>query len=90
MSAEVKTLPVKHREAFPPREDIIKEAEAILAMAKEGKIQAFAWALVYADDLSLAGEVTNGWIAESGTRFGMGYAISELGWRFHARQNLAT
>lgn len=86
MTAEVKKLPVQHREAMTPSPEIIKEAEAILELAKEGKVQGFAWALVYHDGLTPAGETTNGFHAESGTRYAMSHAIAQLSWRWREHQ----
>lgn len=83
MSAEIRTLPVEHRETFQPNKELVTELEALLAFAKEGKLQGCAWAVVYTDGSVPDGETANGWIMSSGTRFALTHSIACLQWRYH-------
>lgn len=80
--AEVTPLPRQHKIGFPPDPEVIKMLEDALALAREGKIQAIATAVVYHDDLTPGGETGSGWALTVGTRFALAYAVEKLHTRF--------
>lgn len=80
--ADVTPLLRQHKTGFPPDPEVVKELEAALALAKEGKIRAVGLAAVYHDDLIPDGSTGDGWALTSGTRFALAYAIQSLQLRF--------
>jgi hypothetical protein len=86
MSAEVKTLPVQHKIGFAADPSIVKQIEAMLELAKSGKLQAVGWACVYHDDLIRDGETNSGWAFAGPTAYALGHAISQLWWRWNAHR----
>ena len=80
--AEVTPLPRQHKVAFAADPEVVKMLEDALALAREGRIQAFGMAVVYHDDLVPGGEAGSGWALTSGTRFALAYAIQKLHMRF--------
>lgn len=86
MSAEVKTLPTQHKEAFSPVPEVIKEIEHLLELAKSGKMTGIATACVYHDDLCIDGATGSGWAYAKGTAHAMGSAIHALSWRWGAKR----
>lgn len=80
--ADVTPLLRQHKVGFPADPEVVKMLEDLLAMAKEGRVQAVATAVVYHDDLVPGGETGSGWALTQGTRFALGYAIQGLAIKF--------
>lgn len=76
--ADVTPLPRQHKVGFPADPEVVKMLEDLLAMAKEGRVQAVATAVVYHDDLVPDGETGSGWALTPGTRYALAYAIKGL------------
>jgi hypothetical protein len=86
MTAEVKTLPVQHKIGFAADPNIVKQIEAMLELAKSGKLQAVGWACVYHDGLIRDAETNSGWAAAGPTTYALGHAVSQLWWRWNAHR----
>ncbi len=80
--ADVTPLPRPHKVGFPADPEVVKMLEDLLAMAREGRVQAVATAVVYHDDLVPDGETGSGWALAQGTRFALAYAIQGLEAKF--------
>ncbi|MFA5898619.1 MAG: hypothetical protein WC829_05845 [Hyphomicrobium sp.] len=80
----VTPFPKKHVIFHEPDADLIKHLELLLEQAKKGDLRAIAEAVVYRDDLEVAGETNTGWYRARGAKFALGYAIGQLQHRFFA------
>lgn len=80
--ADVTPIPRQHKVGFAPDPGVIKELEAALALAREGKIRAVGLAVVYHDDLIPDGSTGDGWALTPNTQFALAYAIQSLQLRF--------
>lgn len=63
---------------FAPDPQVIKHVEAVLEMAKSGKLRAVATAVVYHDGLVPDGETGAGYVTTPGTRYALTYAVDKL------------
>lgn len=63
---------------FAPHPPLVKMLETLLEMAKEGKVQGVATAVVYHDHLEPGGEVGEGWQNAMGTNYAMSHALGRL------------
>lgn len=64
--------------SFAPVPELVEEIEKLLALAKEGKMRAAAWAVVYHDDHAPDAEVASGWARGPYTNWALTAAIERL------------
>lgn len=77
--------PERYKQPFEPHAPLVEMLEQMLVYAKEGKMRAAAFAVVYHDDLVPDGEVTEGWQNARGTRFALSHGIGRLHHDWYAK-----